>query len=146
MTVEELLAMSDDKLGLELAKVWTPKDEWKHTFQDGIGYLDGEHLQRCAKCGIPTDSHKTLTGLTRQVVELRKTACSVPDPITIDWNTAMAWRGKSNMMAFISAMDEVAQQVGPNECLYDSALWMVCFSRPKDILIAAAMAVERSKK
>ncbi len=66
--------------------------------------------------------------------------------ITIDWKTAMAWRDKSNMVAFISAMDEVAQQVGPNECLYDSALWMVCFSHPKDVLIAAAIAAERSNK
>ena len=70
------------ELEKKVAEIVNPKP-WKHDFRDSVGYLDGEHLQRCVKCGCRTDSHKTLTGLSVQLVKLRKTLCTLPDPYHI---------------------------------------------------------------
>ena len=115
-TAKEWLAFGDE-LAVKLAEVFMP-GPWKH---NGANVVNGV----CDKCGKSY---------------LRAASCPVPDPIVIDWNTAMEWKDRSNMVLFIETMDKVARAAGPNDSLYDSALWTMCFARPKHYLIAAALA------
>ncbi len=79
-TIKQWLAYGD-KLSVELAKVFTPKP-WKHDIMGARLNTDG--YAWCKKCKLwiyfECDKPKS---------------CSVPDPITIDWNTAMEWRNKT---------------------------------------------------
>ena len=103
-TTEQWLGL-DDKLAVELAKVFTP-GPWKHDWEffdkfDDIENIKIHAIYSCDKCGH-TETLTTHRGLLPFSNSLRRNArrkelkkrndckpCSVPDPITIDWNTAM---------------------------------------------------------
>ena len=123
-TPEQWLACGDD-LPLELAKVLAPKP-WKHS------HVIDDDEKYCGKCGF-SDSQQ-------------QPYCSVPDPIKIDWNTAMEWRDKvplDSLPLFLEAMESLWRAEKIVVCFED---WAVCRAQPKHYLIAAAMAGERSKE
>ena len=137
-TTAEWLALGD--LPLEAAKVLVPKKEWKHLDAGGT---------HCPRCGQKIrQGHYNNPGLP---TDMMKNPCSVPDPLTIDWNTAKYWQGKCGIRAFerkaVHVMEAVTGKVlSTAEALQTIAL----MSRPEDarivMIIAAAMAEERRKK
>ncbi len=140
---------TDKELSLWLGKV-LQKEPYKHDFQDSVGYLDGEYLQRCSKCGNRTDSHKTMTALSVQLAELRKQQCPIPDPIPLDWPNA-----KKHQWAIIKEMGEivfmealgdiytVSESCTKITCDFES--WLILHAQPRDYLQAAAELKEKQK-
>jgi hypothetical protein len=121
-TAKEWLALGDE-LGVELAKVLTP-GPWKH---------DWGNKSRCANCA-------------RYWPEDIDSPCPVPDPITIDWNTAMEWFRKTPLLCQAVAMKCIYYVVmeGDADELSEMYLWWLTFAQPKHYLIAAAMAGNES--
>ncbi len=129
-TVQQWLALDDDELIRELSKMQpTP---WKHD------WISDSIVTYCSRCRGHLDDVTT------------PEFCSVPDPITIDWNTAMEWRDKAvkkfGARAFRIAMSVVAMRhtaTSPrtrhNQLQY-GANWFSVYAQPKHYLIAAACA------
>ncbi len=120
-------------LGTELAKVLTPGDEWKHD-------LLPEHpsagmVSCCSKC--------------REVSPICG-PCPVPDPITIDWNTAMEYRDIGQKIVdnlydvFLSLKTEDFRHVQHRILGFET--WFKFAVQPKHYLIAAALAAERKEE
>ncbi len=126
-TPEQWLACGDD-LPLELAKVLAPKP-WKHS------HVIDDDEKYCGKCGF-SDSQQ-------------QPYCSVPDPIKIDWNTAMKWRDEACCTAtglelVYQAMVDICEEE-PIDYLTDDNgfdMWLFKIAQPKHYLIVAAMAAE----
>lgn len=78
MKPEQWLQLGDE-LGVELAKVLTP-GPWRHRDR---ATMDPHFVCECCKCGRKGKTSGQL---------LFKADCPVPDPIKLDWNTAMEWR------------------------------------------------------
>ena len=142
-TVEEWLAYGDD-LPLKLAEVFTLGPH-SHDFYGG----KDEPSEKCLKCNLDEDTVECF--------------CSVPDPITIDWSTAMKWfrNGcddhpeevmEAVVSVFLHGIDDGcgnadrAVSFGKRKLEVDAIAWFVFYAQPKDYLRAAAMAVERSKR
>ncbi len=129
-TAEQWLALDD--LPTELAKVLTP-GPWKHETQNRQGGI-------CHKCwkrpgfNIPRPGGKF---------------CSVPDPITIDWNTAKYWQGKCDEDTFDAAMREIHAAVEsydpPRLTKHGFYDWREHRATIEQRLIAAATAAERKR-
>ncbi len=116
-TAEEWLAIPEDKLGVELAKLRTP-GPWKHSTPNRSG-------GRCYKCGTITDDWDSA---------IEGSGCPVPDAINInDWNVAMEWFRQHNPSRTI-----LRQVCGPHPI--DCITWFLAIAQPKHYLIAAAMA------
>ncbi len=79
-TPEQWLALGDN-LAAELAKVLTP-GPWEHKSNEL-----GDTI-RCNKCFAECDEDSSDCAYHFH-------PCLVPDPIVIDWNTAMEWRDKA---------------------------------------------------
>ena len=111
-------------LPVEAAKVWTPR-EWEHK----VGHY-GEWI--CVKCRKTFRSDKNIP-----------CTCSVPDPIVIDWNTAMEWRDRAveqNLEAWETALHDVCC-AGRGK--YDSIdRFMEGYIQPHHYIIAAILAKE----
>ena len=135
--------MTRSEVKKKVAGLFSPKP-WKHGFQDILGLLDGEHRQKCI-CGMATDSHKTYTELSRQVVELRKTPCPIPDPIDIDdWNVAMkVFRGLNFYWAKdIELFPCFNEKLSYTRNEFVAKDWMVDEATPAQILEICVLAVE----
>ncbi len=115
-TAAEWLQIPEDKLGVKLAEVLTP-GPWKH------GACMGP-VAKCTKCGEVYWDNGKFVGKGK--------SCSVPDPITIDWNTAMAWFRKAKPLASV-----LRSLCGPS--WISETNWMLTEAQPKHYLIAAAM-------
>ncbi len=115
-TPEEWLALDDDELGLELAKVFTP-GPWKHRW-----HRKPRGFRKCTKCEM---RHR----------DWKDELCPVLDPITIDWNTAMEWRDKvmAGKDSTIFANNLLAVFGGGVEGDIDECF---AFAEPKHYLIA----------
>ena len=131
-TVEEWFALGDD-LPLELGRVLTP-GPWNHTWEEGF-WNESETMRislRCSKCKVFTKDTKRDTP---------SQYCSVPDPITIDGNTAMAWRDKTVGKGLLLYMKKMWEWSG-YELEISFPQWLLSYAQPKHLLIAAAMAAE----
>ncbi len=136
-TVQQWLDLPKDKCALELAEVLTPKP-WKHN-NTGLG-PEGITLEYpksyCPKC------HKEFAD-TADKCEDSDLYCPVPDPIKIDWNTAMKWyRPHSKLWTYIQCLENIWRFLSHG----DFTFWQEHEAQPKHYLIAAAMAMERSKE
>lgn len=140
-TVTEWLALSDE-LGKKLAEVLTP-GPWKHYIKP---IIDPEYSYGCTKCEKKNKSYARLAFTAD---------CSVPDPITIDWNTAMEWRDKTvrkyGAKEFRRAMSRTVMcQVNTEpktvhlQVLF-GANWFSVYAQPKHYLIAAAMSKDKNE-
>lgn len=126
-TAGQWLAIPDDKLPTAFGEVLTP-GPWKHDADmDRYGFGD------CKKCGDRLGQKRS------------PEHCPVPDPIKIDWETAMEWFRKSHEcyghlreIYFIICQEAVNRSTSP--------WWMLYESQPKHYLIAAAMAAERKEE
>ena len=138
--VEQWLAYGDD-LPVKLAEVVTP-GPWKHEVEEIRRGAVPTPLKKCRKCG--------------QCYPTRHSSCPVRDPIKLDWNTAMKWRDwcvkKYGATKLREAMSKVAMYQTSTEPatthlqILFGANWFSVYAQPKDCLIAAAMAAERSKE
>ncbi len=133
MTPEQWLQLTDDKLALELVRVLTP-GPWKHDAEiDRYGFGD------CRKCSDRLGQKRS------------PEHCPVPDPITIDWNTAMEWRDKVQDGYLQLAMIEVwnctqePKRVA-GKCEDGLVRWLTNLTQPKHYLIAAALVAERNEE
>ena len=77
-TAQQWLALDDDELIRELSKM--QPGPWKHDVEEIRRGSMPTPLKKCRKCGA--------------FYPIRHSSCPVPDPITIDWNTAMEWQRK----------------------------------------------------
>ena len=128
-TAQEWLAYGDD-LPVKLAKVFTPGPH-SHDFYGG----KDEPSEKCLKCNLDEDTVECF--------------CSVPDPITIDWNVAMEWFRKApKTQVTVIAMRSVYRFATGMRARLDYTVirWFLEFAHPKHYLIAAAMAAERKEK
>lgn len=134
MKTEQWLALGDE-LGVELAKVQAP-GPWKHEPMKNSGI--------CKKCGA------------RPVIWCEgkpfydNDSCEPPDPIVIDWNTAMEWYRKAGPQLadiYFERIWEILVE-RPHEkkflgCEFmDFEMWKNECAQPKHYLIAAAMSKE----
>ena len=125
-TAQQWLALGD-VLGVELARILAP-GPWRHAIKPR--FSDSQWAcRRCRKIGA--------------YEELDRSFCPIPDPIKIDWASAMEWRDKTPDAAFQIAMLRVWDgiQDAKGGCIDAFARWAVNLTRPKDLLIAAAMAI-----
>ncbi len=115
MTAKEWLEVPDQDLPVKLAEVLAP-GPWKHD-------MDSRRAGVCHKCKRLPDGY-----------------CPVPDPITIDWNTAMEWFRKvtKDEKMLSEVMDTITEKG-------DWSWFWIYHAQPKHYLIAAAMAAEGSK-
>ena len=127
-TAEQWLALDD--LPTELAKSLTLNRKSAHRMYARKFKTDTETVWCCHKCENEWS--------TNQEGE----PCSVPDPITIDWNTAMEWRDKVHAIRFDDAM-YVIYRAASHASVWRYSDWLRRHAQPKHYLIAAAMAVER---
>ncbi len=129
MTTKELLALSDDELALELAKVLVP---WKHKDSRYDPVL--QHGFYCTKC------HKDLSNGVIQ------THCPVPDPIKLDWNTAIEWfrktGGAERELYHIYQRYVTCISGSQNETTF--AGWLLNIAQPKHLLISAARKMKEN--
>ncbi len=129
-TAEQWLALDD--LPTELARVLTPGP-----YSHAIGHY-GQWI--CVKCrtSFPDDKNIPKT-------------CPVPDPITIDWNTAKYWQGKCEQEAYIQAAITVYEELYPDKLSLRKRVycWLASLCKPEDaklVLVIAAMAAERKEE
>ena len=130
-TAQEWLAYGDD-LPVKLAKVFTPGPH-SHDFYGG----KDEPSEKCLKCNLDEDTVECF--------------CSVPDPITIDWNEAKYRQSQCDEYMFLAAAQQVRKVLFPEACtgLGWVRWWLTHLCKPEDakyVIIAAAMATERSKE
>lgn len=122
-TAAEWQAIPEDKCGVALAKVLTsrhgPFERWEHEIKAGSSL--------CQKCGERNSDDP----------------CSIPDPIDInDWNVAMEWKNKVNLISWFSALVDVwfaktnTELFSEREVLFDA--------QPRHYLIAAALVAGRN--
>ena len=154
MTVNEWLALPDDKLGVALAKVLTP-GPWKHDL-----VLHGSYSfthWECRKCkqSFKTGQVKSAnyTGSTGYdwCEGATKDPCPVPVPIDInDWNVAMGEyrkRGPQRVDIYLHRLWETLIRI-PHEHKFlgcevmEYDMWKDECAQPKHYLIAAAMCKE----
>ena len=130
-TVQEWLELPEDERALEFGRVLTP-EPWKHN-NTGLG-PEGITLEYpksyCPKC------HKEFAD-TADKCEDSDLYCSVPDPITIDWNTAKYWQGKCDRDSWYAIMEEIYYTI-PDDICRCPWEWVIFDAQPKHYLIAAA--------
>ena len=133
-TPEQWLALGD-KLPGKLGEVFTPKEEWKHTRK-----TRGRRTHSCLKCD------KDL----RTVRDFGKhDPCSVPDPIKMDLGTALErFRQMPKTKQTIKVMQKIYRLETGERATLDRTLleWFLFNASAETLLIAAAMAAERSKE
>ena len=124
MTVKEWLAMPEQDLPVKLADALTP-GHTKHKF-DKVFLCRKGRLKRCQHCmkTFPTSCTQT--------------KC-VPDPITIDWNTAMKWRDKIVERHGGDYWCEILGHVMECDGFEDYDVDMVTVSTARHLLISAAI-------
>ena len=133
-TPEQWLALDD--LPTELAKALTP-GPWKHGWvlhQDPVN-----NWSKCSKCDA------TMTGVGNNLV----LPCPVPDPIKIDWNTAMKWFRKAPKTdGTIKIMHKVYRWATGGRATLDLTVlaWLLEQADAKMLLIIAAMAADRKEE
>ncbi len=153
MTPQEWLAIPEDKLPTALAEVFTPRP-WKHNlYSRGCG-TDIDVI--CQKCdgGVHTFVARYEQGVPGRTVYSSDESCPVPDPITIDWNTAMEWRdkmwiGRSSLETMDSILRCIVVASVEAKAWYNAqddsiiSAWWIRQAQPKHYLIAAALAAEK---
>ncbi len=115
-----------------------PEEEWKHEVVDNPS---GANF--CAKCKLLCFSGN------RHI-----NSCPVPDPITIDQNTAKYWQGKCDIEKFYRALwlvyeEECEHMPDEHEGHWVSHLferWVVYVVDARKWLIAVAIAAERKEE
>ena len=131
-TTDQWLALPDDKLALELGRVFTP-GPWKHCLSQNDSA--GVTIRCCSKC----DKQWYVDEFPK------RKPCFFPNPIKLDWNTAMEWRDKIFAGRYSTEFATRLLEVfgGGIEGDIDE-----CFAKAtcRDYLITAAMAVERNKE
>lgn len=130
-TAQQWLALPDKDLPVELGRVLTPKEEWKHRWHK---YPRG--FRKCTKCEM---KHRYC----------KDDSCSVPDPVTIDWNTAIGiYRqlGPQRVDMYLHRIWEVLIEIPISKNYMSYEMWKDEDAQPKHYLIAAAMAVARRTK
>ena len=149
-TPEQWLALGDD-LPLELAKLFTPRP-WAHNL-----VLHGSYdLARwvCKKCkqSFKMNEVKSANYTGSAGYDWCKGAtekpCSVPDPITIDWNTAMErFRAMRKTKYTIKAMHRIYRlETGVRATLDRTLLEWFLFTASKEALLIAAAIAEGEPK
>ena len=128
-TVQQWLDLPEDERALEFAEVLTPGPR-KHKWEKCV----------CTNCGKPDSSVMDKV----QGICFDK-ACSVPDPITIDWNTAMEWFRKQDRSCSWDAMWRIFKESDYARAISMSS-WLLHIAEPKYYLIAAAMAMGRKEE
>ena len=97
MTLTEFLNLPNPEQALEAAKCFNKKP-WDHEWQKGF---NASH--KCLKCG-----HQGFD----------KMPCPLPDPLTLDWNTAKRLQGECERNKFDTALDAVAMALGINQVVW----------------------------
>ncbi len=142
-TAEQWLAEQD--LPTELAKALTP-GPWKHDIYNSFKHGS---LTRffCTKCGniIENVTGEYMSGVPGRTVYESDDPCPVPDPITIDWNTAKFWQGKCEQEAYIQAAIAVYEELYPDKLSLRKRVycWLASLCKPEDaklVIVIAAMA------
>ncbi len=139
--VEEWLALDDDELIRELSKM-QPKP-WKHeryTIKHAPGF-DAEYA--CIKCGFAYSPGPD-GGYWEEGPD-----CSVPDPLTIDWNTAMeTYReiGPQRADTYLHQVWEILIEAPVDVNYMSYEMWKDEECQPKHYLSAAAMAAGRKEE
>ena len=131
-TAKEWLALGDE-LAVKLAEVFMP-GPWKHkrkTIKHGQGLMN---TYECFKCGFAF-SPGSDGGSWEEGPD-----CPVPDPIVIDWNTAMEWRDKMVEKYGGYIWEGALFDVEMVEIHAYQDFVMDTLSQPKHYLIAAALA------
>ena len=113
MAITEFLALSPEEQELEVAKCFTEKP-WKHKWATE---------ETCSECGkYPADG------------------CSIPDPLTLDWNTAKRLQGECKEEAFAIYLDQVYSTSEHYEIV--PMAWWAANKMTASQLIAATMAAK----
>ena len=165
-TPEQWLGLPEQDLPTELAKALAP-GPWKHGYQNWTRHSEHGlilHDRCCPKCGlcISVDIFRDRTSPWMISVGPTKTPCSVPDPITIDYSTAIpmlrkVWNeAKAKMLVrdtYAIAAEVWRMQYPDKECYspqeIDQWLWREASPKQQLIiaaLIAAAMASGRKEE
>ena len=121
MTIQEFLNLLEPEQAIEAAKCFTEKP-WPHR----TGHY-GEWL--CVKC------RKTF----HRESDCTMSFCPIPDPITIDWNTAKRLQGECLLRIFWESLRkvyDVAQKFNTGV-----SQWAVVYAKPIHY-IAACMAAK----
>ncbi len=147
-TVQQWLDLPKDERALEFAEVLTP-GAWKHKYQNWTRHSEHDlifHDRCCPKCGlcISVDVFRDRTSPWMISAGPTHTPCSVPDPITIDWNTAKYWQEKCDRDSWYAIMEEIYYTI-PDDICRCPWEWVIFDAQPKHYLIAAAMAAERKE-
>lgn len=129
------------KLPTELGRVLVP-GPWVHSIY--CNYQRPESSLICTKCKtvVTKTTSKYVKGVPGRWVLFSDEPCSVPGPITIDWNTAMEWRDKADGIDFINAMYKVYEALDSWKIEDPVGVWAFACAQPKHYLIAAAMSME----
>ncbi len=152
-TAAEWLKIPKDELGVKLAEVLkVSKHNWLepavyHGPEDPLGFV-----KKCQKCGhVYTIAEASIP-------------CPVPDPIKLDWNTAMEWFRKTAtdyqerltgavVEIFLYEIDDgngnADRMVGllkKKQLEANAIAWFTFYAQPHHYLIAAAMAAEGAKE
>lgn len=137
-TVEQWLAIPDNKLPVELAKVLAP-GPWNHERERNSG-----HRIECVKCNAKCATGTWACSICETHCPLFFDPCPVPDPITIDWNTAMEHMRKCERDKFLFAMWKVSNLYPDRDGRREKMLgYCVFIAQPKYYLIAATLSKDK---
>ena len=133
-TAEQWLEIPDTELGGKLAETFFGLNhDW---------VINKDHARLCSKCGVG----------------YAVSFPCVPDPIKIDWNTAMEWRDKiidgrrleelkGDILIQMHDIWELrAGYYGERDWRKMMFMWWALYAMPKDwLILAATLAIERKE-
>ena len=126
-TLEQWLALLDDELCIEAAKLLSPKP-WKHTEPS---YRRQYPNKICQKCGRKFTYHIDAS-------EFHRTTCPIPDPIALDWNTAIQLF--KDTAGSVQSLYEVYIRIGGG--FVRTVTWIKAYAKPEHFIVAACIAKE----
>ncbi len=126
MNIPTLLKMTDEQFVVWASKQLVP-EPWKH----GSYWNGSRMLQECPKCkkDLPFASEPAFASFP---------PCSVPDPITLDKNTAGELQGKCEMNAYLEAMMAVYDADTRSWCFNK---WLLFYAQPRHYFIATVLCL-----
>jgi len=134
MTAKEWLEVPEAELPVKLAEVLTPGPV-EHEWELRIMGTEGSQSYECMRC-------ETVFHFPDRRAYLKELpCCPIPDPVKIDWNTAMEWFRKTK--GAIDCLFQIWQHHFDNAEQVESwGDWLAMTVQPKHYLLAAAIAAE----
>ncbi len=136
-TVQEWLDLPKDERALEFGRALRPGQPGKHNLAE-VGKNNIEDVRKTGACyQSEWKCSRCKAFFPMGVDDGRYGDCSVPDPITIDQNTAKYWQGKCDRDKWYAMMEELYYAIPEDICRCPWE-WVIFDAQPKHYLIAAA--------